>query len=91
MQSKMIRLVVEVFAESNFRGKSSFIVEPIRHTKEIGLHDRIASLRVYRGPHYSNPNYKVILYQHVDFQGKKIGLGPGYYPYLNDTAYNFVI
>ena len=89
MQSKMIRLVVEVFAESNFRGKSSFIVEPIRHTKEIGLHDRIASLRVYRGPHYSNPNYKVILYQHVDFQGKKIGLGPGYYPYLNDTAYNF--
>ena len=44
---------------------------------------------MYRGPHYANPNYKVILYQHIDFQGKKIGLGPGYYPYLNDTAYNF--
>ena len=84
------RLIVEVFQHTNFRGRMGYIVEPVPFTGHIGFQDNISSLRVYKGPNFSsNPNYKVILHQHRDYRGKRLALGPGFYPNLHDTAYNF--
>lgn len=84
------RLIVELFQHTNFRGRMGYVVEPVPFTAHIGFQDNISSLRVYKGPSFSsNPNYKVILYQHRDFRGKKLALGPGFYPNLHDTAFNF--
>ena len=84
------RLIVELFQHTNFRGRMGYVVEPVPFTAHIGFQDNISSLRVYKGPNFSsNPNYKVILHQHRDFRGKKLALGPGFYPNLHDTAFNF--
>ena len=84
------RLVVEVFQHTNFRGRMGYVVEPVQHTRHIGFQDNISSLRVYKGPNFSsNPHYKVLLYQHTNYRGRKLALGPGFYPNLHDTAYNF--
>lgn len=84
------RLVVEVFQHTNYRGRMGYVVEPVPFTASIGFQDNISSLRVYKGPSFSsNPNYKVILHQHRDYRGKRLALGPGFYPNLHDTAYNF--
>ena len=84
------RLIVEIFQHTNFRGRMGYVVEPVPFTAHIGFQDNISSLRVYKGPNFSsNPNYKVILHQHRDFRGKRLALGPGFYPNLHDTAFNF--
>ena len=84
------RLIVEVFQHVNFRGRMGYVVEPVPFTAHIGFQDNISSLRVYKGPNFSsNPNYKVILHQHRDYRGKKLALGPGFYPNLHDVAFNF--
>ena len=84
------RLIVEIFQHTNFRGRMGYVVEPVPFTGHIGFQDNISSLRVYKGPSFSsNPNYKVILHQHRDYRGKRLALGPGFYPNLHDTAYNF--
>ena len=84
------RLIVEVFQHANFRGRMGYVLEPVPHTRLIGFQDNISSLRIYKGPNFSgSPNYKVLLYQHVNYKGKKLALGPGFYPNLHDTAYNF--
>ena len=84
------RLIAEIFQHSNFRGRSGFVIEPVPQTRELGFQDNISSLVVYKGPGYaSNPSYKVILHQHAHFKGRKMTLGPGYYPNLHDMAYNF--
>ena len=84
------RLIVEVFQHTNFRGRMGYVVEPVQHTRTIGFQDNISSVRIYKGPNFSsNPNYKAIFYQHVNYRGKKLALGPGFYPNLHDTSYNF--
>ncbi|MCG9131471.1 DUF1349 domain-containing protein [Candidatus Poribacteria bacterium] len=84
------RLIVEVFQHVNFRGRMGYVVEPVPFTAHIGFQDNISSLRVYKGPNFSsNPNYKVILHQHRDYRGKRLALGPGFYPNLHDVAFNF--
>ena len=84
------RLIVEVFQHVNFRGRMGYVLEPVPHTGHIGFQDNISSLRVYKGPNFSgSPNYKVNLYQHVNYKGKKLALGPGFYPNLHDVAFNF--
>ena len=84
------RLVVEIFQHTRFRGRRGYVIEPVRFTGDIGFQDNISSVRVYKGSSYaSSPNYKVLLHQHHNFQGKKLPLGPGFYPNLHDIAYNF--
>ena len=66
------------------------MIEPVRFTHEIGFDNNISSVKVYKGPNYaSSPNYKAVLHEHPEFQGRKLPLGPGYYPNLHDMIYNF--
>ncbi len=84
------RLIVEAFQHVNYRGRMGYILEPVPHTGRIGFQDNISSLKIYKGPNFSgSPNYKAILYQHANYKGKKLALGPGFYPNLHDVAYNF--
>ncbi len=84
------RLIVEVFQHVNFRGRMGYVLEPVPHTGRIGFQDNISSLRVFKGPNFSgSPNYKALLYQHVNYKGKKLPLGPGFYPNIHDVAFNF--
>ena len=84
------RLIVEVFEHPNFGGRRAYVFEPIDFTAKIGLQDNISSVRVYKGPGFkSSPNYKVILHEHWHYQGRKLALGPGFYPNLHDMIYNF--
>lgn len=84
------RLIVEIFQHTNFRGRMGYVLEPVPHTGRIGFQDNISSLRVFKGPNFSgSPNYKALLYQHVNYKGKKLALGPGFYPNLHDVAFNF--
>ena len=84
-----IPLIVEVFQHLNFHGRNSFVIEPVQHLRQIGLNDQISSLKVYRGPNFSNSNHKVILYEHPRFRGRKIAFGPGFYPNIHEAGYNF--
>ncbi len=84
------RLIVEIFDQPYFRGRRGLVYEPVRYTGYIGFQDNISSVRIYKGPNYaSSPNYKVILHEHIDFQGKRLALGPGFYPNLHDMTYGF--
>jgi len=84
------RLVVEVYRDPRFRGPKGTVISNVRFTGDIGFQDNISSVRVYRGPGYAtSPNYKVIFHEHIDYKGRQLVLGPGYYPDLHDIAYDF--
>ena len=84
------RLVAEIYRDPYFRGPRGIVISNVRYTGDIGFQDNISSVRVYRGPGYAtSPNYKVIFHEHVDYRGRQMVLGPGYYPNLHDIAYNF--
>ncbi|MBT3271197.1 hypothetical protein HN371_28920 [Candidatus Poribacteria bacterium] len=90
MSATVPRLVVEVFEHTNYRGRSGTILEPIRFTRDIAFQDNISSVKVYRGPAFASaPNQKVILWEHRDYRGRKLALGPGFYPNLHDVGYSF--
>ena len=84
------RLILEVFEHVNYGGRSNTILEPIRFTRSMGFQDNISSVKVYKGPSFAEaPNYRALLYEHRDFRGRKLSLGPGFYPNIHDIAFNF--
>lgn len=84
------RLVVQIFEHVNFGGRYAWVIGPIRDLREIGFENIISSCIVYKGPGYhQSPNYKVIFHEHPNFRGRKLILGPGYYPNFHDVTYNF--
>ena len=84
------RLIIEVFEHLNFGGRRGYVIKPVPFTTEIGFQDNISSVKVYKGPSFrSSPNHKAILHEHWHFEGKKLVLGPGFYPNLHDMIYNF--
>lgn len=84
------RLIAEVFEHVNFQGRRGYVLSPVRFTGQIGFQDNISSVRVYKGPGYKTArNYKVVFHEHIDFQGKKLILPPGFYPNLHDVTHNF--
>lgn len=86
----MPRLVVEVYQHVNFRGRSRYVINPVKFTGDIGFQDNISSIKIYRGPRFkTDPSYKVVFHEHINFQGKKLILGPGFYPNLHDVTHNF--
>jgi len=85
---RMIYLVSEVYEHPQYNnftpGISGIVFEPIRSTQDIGFQDNISSIKLYRGPAFAAaPNYKMICYEHVNFQGRKLVLSPGFYGHLD--------
>lgn len=91
-KSNMIYLVAEVFEHPQFNGFtpgiSGLVYEPVKFTGDIGFQDNISSIRLYRGPAYASiPNYKMVCYEHVNFQGRRLVLSPGMYGHLDMVSY----
>jgi hypothetical protein len=90
MPATIPRLVVEIFDQPEYQGRNTVILEPVRFTGDIGFQDNIGSVKVYKGPGFaSGPSYKAILYEHINFTGRKLALGPGWYPDLATAGYSF--
>ena len=84
------RLIVEVYQHLYYRGRRAIVIDPVRFTGEIGMQDTISSMRIYKGPGFrSNPNYKALFHEHANFQGRKLVLGPGFYPNIHDVVHDF--
>jgi regulation of enolase protein 1 (concanavalin A-like superfamily) len=73
-----IPLIVEVYQDVNFKGKKVTVLRDISHTNQIGLHDAISSIRVFRGPNFPPSGCKAIFYEHIEFEGQtlEVQLGP---------------
>ncbi|MFC1714348.1 beta/gamma crystallin-related protein [Candidatus Poribacteria bacterium] len=73
-----IPLIVEVYRDVNFQGKKVTVLRDISHTDQIGLHDAISSIRIFRGPNFPPSGCKAIFYEHIEFDGQalEIPLGP---------------
>jgi len=83
------RLVVEVFEQPNYGGRVGYLVHPQRILADVGFPNSVRSARVFRGPGFgAGPNYRAIFHELPNFQGRKIVLGPGYYPNLLDVVTN---
>jgi regulation of enolase protein 1 (concanavalin A-like superfamily) len=71
-------LIVEVYQHVNFQGRKITVLRDISHTNQIGLHDAISSIRVFRGPNFPPTGCKAIFYEHIEFEGQalEVELGP---------------
>lgn len=80
-----IPLIVELFQDINFGGKSVVIVENIAEiSRYLGQewHDRTSSARIRRGPNYTNGSFARLFRNPNDPRGLHIDLGVGDYPDL---------
>lgn len=73
-----VPMIVEVYQHVNYQGKKVTVLRDISHTNQIGLHDAISSIRVFRGANFPAAGCKAIFYEHTEFggQGLEIPLGP---------------
>jgi hypothetical protein len=75
-----ISLVLELFSDDALRGDKFVAIANIKDLNwfDTGFGDKASSVRIHKGPSYK-PGDKVTLYEHEDFKGKAIFLGPGEY------------
>lgn len=73
-----IPLIVEVYSDVDFKGIKSVVLRDVSHTEQIGLHDIIGSIKVFRGPNFPPSGCKAIFYEHIEFSGQtlEVALGP---------------
>nr|MBC8233295.1 hypothetical protein [bacterium] len=84
------RLIAEVFERPYFGGKRGIVWQPVRYTGNLGFQDNISSIKVFKGPNFArSADFKALFHEHIDFQGKRLALGPGFYPNIHDIAYSF--
>ncbi len=84
------RLVIELYADTYYRGRKVTVIDAVPDTSEIKASDTTSSIKIYGGPGFkSAPNYKCVFYEHPKFDGRRLVLGPGFYPNIHDIPYNF--
>lgn len=89
------RLVVELYEHNRYRGRKVTIIDSIPDTSEIKANDMISSIKIYSGPGFqSASNYKAVFCEFPKFNagqkdGRKLVLGPGFYPNIHEIPYNF--
>jgi hypothetical protein len=87
---RMPRLVVELYADPDFQGVKTTLIDNVPFLGDYGFLKNASSAKVFRGPGYAtSPNYKVIFHEQRDYKGRQLILSPGYYPNLHDIAYDF--
>lgn len=71
-------LIVEVFQDLNYKGRRATIMRDTSYIGEIGMNDRISSMRVTRGPNFPFTGCRAVFFQHPDYEGRElsIALGP---------------
>ena len=82
-----IPLIVNVYRDTNFRGRWATVLRDVALTTEIGMQDVISSIKIRRGPDFPPTGCKVIFYEHINFEGQAltVELSPiDYYKELPD-------
>ena len=69
-----VPIIIEVFRDNDFSGQRSVILRDVSSMFEIGMNDVISSIRIQRGPNFPFSGCHVILYEHVNFEGRRINL-----------------
>lgn len=86
---KMSRLFVKVYQHANYGGQYRWIRSDVRNfVDDLGFNDKVSSIIIYRGNNY-NPGDTVRFYQHVNYSGGYLDLGPGFYPNIHIQPYSF--
>ncbi len=85
----MSRLIGKVFEHVGFHGQYRYIIGDVRNfVSEIGFNDKVSSIIVYKGNHYQLGD-KFRFYQHINFRGGYLDLGPGYYRNIHVQPHSF--
>jgi regulation of enolase protein 1 (concanavalin A-like superfamily) len=67
-----IPLIVECYQHVEYKGRKVTVLRDIAHTGELGIHDQISSIRIFKGPDFPREGAEVSFYQHVDFEGARL-------------------
>ncbi len=70
-----VPIIIEVFRDVDFNGQRSVILRDVSSMFEIGMNDAISSIRIQRGPNFPFSGCHIFLYEHVNFEGRRINLG----------------
>ncbi|GJL62115.1 MAG: hypothetical protein NPIRA04_07690 [Nitrospirales bacterium] len=85
----MARLFAKVYEHSNYGGQYRWIRSDVRNfVDELGFNDKVSSINIYRGNDYETGD-TMRFYQHVNFDGGYLDLGPGHYPNIHVQPYSF--
>jgi hypothetical protein len=85
----MSRLFAKVFQHVNYAGQYRWIRDDVGNfVANLGFNDTVSSIIVYRGNNYQ-PGDKIRFYEHVNYAGGYLDLGPGHYPNIHVQPYSF--
>lgn len=85
----MARLFAKVFQHTNYGGEHRWIRSDVSDfVNNIGFNDKVSSIIVYKGNNYQ-PGDVMRFYQHVNFGGGYLDLGPGFYQNIHVQPFNF--
>jgi len=83
------RLIAKVFQHVNYAGEYRWLHQDVPSFGDVlGFNDKVSSIVVYRAPNYLEGD-KIRFYQHANYQGGYLELGPGNYPNIHVQPLSF--
>lgn len=84
-----MRLVAIVYQHVDYGGEYRYIHRDVASFgNELGFNDKVSSIRVYPANDYQSGD-KIRFYQHSNFEGGYLELGPGFYRNIHAQPYSF--
>ena len=84
-----MRLIAKVYQHANYGGEYRYIHNDVSSFGNVlGFNDKVSSIKIYRGNNYVDGD-KIRFYQHADFSGGYLDLGPGAYPNIHVQPFSF--
>ncbi len=72
-----VPLIVELYADANFRGPKGVVLKDVSRTRDIGLDNTVSSIRVIRGPNFPTTGCRAIFFEQPNFEGANFSLTLG--------------
>ena len=69
-----VPIIIEVFRDIDFNGNRSVVLRDVSSMFEVGMNDVISSIRIQRGPNFPFNGCHIILYEHVNFEGRRFDI-----------------
>ncbi|PCI78208.1 MAG: hypothetical protein COB20_06925 [SAR86 cluster bacterium] len=84
-----MRLIAKIFQHVDYGGSYRYLHKDVNSFGgELGFNDKVSSIIIYRGGSYADGD-KIRFYQHANYTGGYLDLGPGYYPNIHIQPYSF--
>lgn len=84
----MSRIYARIFEHINYSGQYRWLIGDIYNFGDIGFHDKVSSIIVYRGNQYQQGD-RIRFYEHSNFTGGYLELEPGLYPNIQAQPFSF--